>query len=296
MRYKRAMRDNIRTSDGPAARGAVGQCGLGACILTGVSEGGAVGRDNSVQSVDRAISVLQVLARRGVLGVTEIAHELDVHKSTVSRLLGTLETRGLVEQTAPRSGYQLAYGVVQLAEGVTRGYDLRVVSRAVCDALAEDLNETINVAVHEGRAVVTIDQVIGSSQVTTVNWVGQHNAMHATSAGKVFLAYMPRAEMQTYLDEGFERFTDLTIVDPAQMEAELQTIRSAGYSRTIDEQEVGLAAVGAPIRAMDGKVIAALAVSGPTFRINDETIPDIAERLLAAAAEISERNGFPKAG
>lgn len=290
------MRDNLRTSSRAAARGVVGDFDLGACILTGVSEGGATARDNSVQSVDRAISVLQVLARRGVLGVTEIAHELDVHKSTVSRLLGTLETRGLVEQTAPRSGYQLAYGVVQLAEGVTRGYDLRVVSRTVCDALAEDLNETINVAVHEGRAVVTIDQVIGSSQVTTVNWVGQHNAMHATSAGKVFLAYMPRAEMQTYLDEGFERFTDLTIVDPAQMETELQTIRSEGYSRTVDEQEVGLAAVGAPIRAMDGKVIAALAVSGPTFRINDETIPGIAERLLAAAAEISERNGFPKVG
>ncbi len=240
--------------------------------------------------------MLQVLARRGVFSVTETANELDIHKSTVFRLLGTLEARGLVEQTSYRGGYRLAYGVAQLAEGVTRRYDPRVVDRVVCSALAQDLDETVNVAVHEGRSVVTIDQVMGSSQVTTVNWVGQHNCMHATSAGKVFLAYMPAAELKSYLDEKLERFTDLTIVDPRQLEAELATVREVGYSRTIDEQEAGLAAVGAPIRTMHGQVIAALVVSGPAFRINDATIPGIADRLMTAAAEISEGNGYPKAG
>lgn len=264
--------------------------------MTLVSEGGGPGRDNSVQSVDRAISVLQVLARRGVAGVTEISHELAVHKSTISRLLGTLEARGLVEQTSHRGRYRLGYGVVQMAEGLSKKPDLSVISRPVCSALAEDLGETVNVAVHEGRAIVTIDQVIGSSQITSVNWVGQHSSLHATSAGKVFLANLPRTELKAYLDEELERFTEFTIVDPAKLEAELVLVRESGYARTIDEHEVGLAAVAAPIRALDGRVIAALALSGPTFRINDATIPDIAERLLSAAAEISERNGFPKAG
>lgn len=265
-------------------------------MLTTVSEGGGSGRDSSVQSVDRAISVLQVLARRGDLGVTEISNELAVHKSTVSRLLGTLEARGLVEQASHRGRYRLGYGVAQLAEGVSRKHDVNVVSRTVCSALAEDVGETVNVAVHEGRRIVTIDQVIGSSNVTTVNWVGQHNAMHSTSAGKVFLASLPAAELQTYLDEQLEPFTEFTIVDPRAMEAELAAVREAGYARTIDEQEIGLAAVAAPIRALDGRVIAALVVSGPTFRIKEDTIPTIAERLLSAAAEISERNGYPKAG
>jgi IclR family transcriptional regulator, acetate operon repressor len=261
-----------------------------------VSDGGVSGRDSSVQSVDRAISVLQVLARRGDLGVTQISNELDVHKSTVSRLLGTLEARGLVEQTTHRGRYRLGYGVVQLAEAVSKKHDMNVVSRTVCIALAEDVGETVNVAVHEGRAIVTIDQVMGSSQVTSVNWVGQHNAMHTTSAGKVFLANLPRAELRTYLDEKLAPVTEFTIVDPAAMESELAAVREAGYARTIDEQEIGLAAVAAPIRAMDGRVIAALVVSGPTFRITDEKVPKIAERLLSAAAEISERNGYPKRG
>jgi IclR family acetate operon transcriptional repressor len=269
---------------------------VGGLYVAPVSEGGGQARDNSVQSVDRAISILQVLARHGRAGVTEIATELSVHKSTVSRLLGTLEARGLVEQASTRGRYRLGYGVVQLAAGASKKHDLTVVSRTVCDALAEDVGETVNVVVHEGRAVVTIDQIMGSASVTTVNWVGQRNPLHATSAGKVFLANLPDADLQSYLDEKMTRFTEHTIVDPASLRAELATVREHGYSRSIEEQEIGLAAVAAPIRALDGGVIAALAVSGPTFRIDEARIPVIAERLLAAAAEISERNGYPKAG
>jgi len=265
-------------------------------MLTTVSEGGGSARDSAVQSVDRAISVLQVLARHGDLGVTEISNELGVHKSTVSRLLGTLEARGLVEQATHRGRYRLGYGVAQLAQGASKKHDMTLVSRPVCSALAEDVGETVNVAVHEGRGIVTIDQVIGSSSVTTVNWVGQRNSMHSTSAGKVFLADLPHAELETYLAEKLERLTEFTIVDRTVMENQLVAVRDLGYARTIDEQELGLSAVAAPIRALDGRAIAAVVVSGPTFRINGETVPRIAERLLSAAAEISERNGYPKAG
>ena len=263
-------------------------------MLTTVSESGGPARHGAVQSVDRAISVLQVLARRGDLGVTEISNELAVHKSTVSRLLGQLEARGLVEQASHRGRYRLGYGVAQLAQGVSRKHDVTVVSRPVCSALAEDLG-AVNVAVHEGRGIVTIDQVIGSSSVTTVNWVGQRQAMHLTSAGKVFLAHLPRAEMETYLAEKLERFTEFTIVDPAVLEAELAAARDVGYARTIDEQEIGL--LPAVARAHPGtRRPSDRRPRGlrSTFRINDETVPKIAERLLSAAAEISERNGYPK--
>ncbi|HEX6360340.1 IclR family transcriptional regulator [Actinophytocola sp.] len=259
-------------------------------------EGRGQGRDNSVHSVHRAISILQVLARRGDAGVTEIASEIDVHKSTVSRLIGTLESRGLVEQASNRGRYRLAYGVVLLAEGASRKHDLTVISRTVCRALAEELAETVVVVVHEGRSVVTIDQVIGASSITAVNWVGQRSPLHATSAGKVFLAYMPRAELQTYLDEELERLTPHTIVDPDKLDSDLAVVRERGYSIAYEEQEIGLAANATPIRAHDGQVVAALAVSGPAFRFGEDVIPTIAERLLSAAAEISERNGYPKAG
>lgn len=253
-------------------------------------------RDNSVHSVDRAISILQVLARLGDVGVTEIATELSVHKSTVSRLLGTLEARGLVEQAISRGRYRLSYGIVQLAEGASRKHDLTVVSRTVCTALAEDVGETVNVVVHEGRMTVTIDQVIGSSSVTSVNWVGRRDPLHVTSAGKVFLAHLPADELDAYLSDKLEAFTEHTIVDPVALGKELETVREDGYARTLEEQEIGLVAVGAPIRTLSGQVIGALTVSGPAFRISEDTIPAIAERLLTAAAEISERNGYPKAG
>ncbi len=253
-------------------------------------------RDGGIQSVNRAISVLQVLARRGPLTVTEIGAELAVHKSTVFRLLATLESRGLIDQNVSRGRYQLGYGVVQLAAGATRAMDLSVTSRPVCEDLAEAAGETVNIAIHDGSAVVSIDQVIGSATVTSVNWVGQRSPVHATSAGKVFLAFMDGATRAAHLAEPLPRFTDRTIVDTTELERQLVTVRERGYSVAVEEHEIGLAAVAAPIRGLEGDVIAAVTVSGPTFRLDDTTIPTIAAQVLAAAATISERNGQPKPG
>jgi IclR family transcriptional regulator, acetate operon repressor len=253
-------------------------------------------RDTSVQSVHRAISILQVLALHGAAGVTEIAAELGVHKSTVFRLLATLEARGLVEQNSERGRYQLGYGVVQLAAGATKMDDLSLLSRPVCRRLAETVCETVNVAVHDGRAVISIDQVLGSPAITTVNWVGQRTPMHATSAGKVFMAHMDPEQLDALLAEGLETYTPHTIVDPSTLNRELALVRKRGYAHTMDEYEIGLAAIGAPIRTLDGHLIAAVTASGPTFRINEDTLPDLAEQVLAAAAEISQRHGYPRRG
>src|SRR5436190_20331091 len=196
-------------------------------------------RDGSVQSVDRAISILQVLARHGAIGVTEIARELAVHKSTVFRLLATLEARGLVEQNAERGRYRLGYGVVQLAAGATNKHDLSVLSRPICHELAETVGETVNVAIHDGHEVISIDQVIGSATVTTLNWVGQRTPMHATSAGKLFLAYMPPEQVGAILADGLRKYTRHTIVDPAALEEQLALARQRGYAHTVEEHETG---------------------------------------------------------
>jgi IclR family transcriptional regulator, acetate operon repressor len=253
-------------------------------------------RDNAVQAVDRAISILQVLARHGTAGVTEIAGELGMHKSTAFRLLATLDARGLVEQNAERGRYQLGYGVVQLAAGATKTGDRSLLGLPLCRQLAEAVGETVNVAVHDGRCVVTVDQVIGSATVTTVNWVGQRSPVHATSAGKVFLAHLPPDQVDVVLAERLERYTPHTVVDPVVLRQQLGLVRERGFACTIDEHEMGLAAVAAPIRSIDGGVVAAVTVSGPTFRVNQDTIPGLAAHVLAAAGEISQRMGHPKRG
>ena len=254
------------------------------------------GRDNSVQSVDRAISILQVLARRGSASVTEIAGDLGLHKSTVSRLLATLDARGLVEQNAERGRYQLGYGVVQLAAGATRTGHHSLLGLTVCRELAETVGETVNVAVHDGRRVVSVDQVIGSAAVTSVDRVGQRSPLHSTSAGKVFLAHMPPDQLDAVLAEGLERFTPHTVVDPLLLRQQLGLVREQRFACMLEEHEIGLAGIAAPIRSAHGGVVAAVSVSGPTYRVNPDTIPRLAAHVLAAADEISQRNGHPKRG
>lgn len=250
----------------------------------------------SVHSVNRAVSILQVLARRGPTAVTDIATELSIHKSTVFRLLSTLESRGLVDQNMIRGRYQLGYGVVQLAAGATRKLDLSVVSRRTSEALAEVTGESVDISILSDDSVLTVDQVVGAAAMTTVHWIGRRTPVHATSSGKVFLAFMSDEQRAAFLPATLERYTDSTITSRLQLLRQLETVRECGYGYTLEEYEVGLAAVAAPIRDLDDHVVACLSVSGPNFRLNLDTIPGVAEQVLDAAGDVSQRLGHPKPG
>jgi DNA-binding IclR family transcriptional regulator len=110
------------------------------------------------------------------------------------------------------------------------------------------------------------------------------------------MAHMTPDQVTEIFAEGAEKYTPHTIVDPTTLAAALETIRERGYATTSEEHEIGLAAIAAPVRALDGKVIAAVTLSGPTFRLTEDTVPGLAEQLLAAAAKISWRRGFVKRG
>jgi DNA-binding IclR family transcriptional regulator len=245
-----------------------------------------------VQSVDRAVSVLVLLARMGEAGVTEIADELGVHKSTAFRLLATLESRGLAEQNVARGKYRLGFGVVNLASAVTASLDLTRVSRSVCEALAREVGETVNVAIHDGDSVINVDQVMGSSAVTTVNWVGKRNPLHATSSGKVFLAHMPAEDLDAHLGRPLPRFTRNTVTNPDDLRRQLGAVRANGHAFSLEELEVGLNAVAAPIRSFERTVVAALSASGPAYRLTPDRLVEVARQTVLAAATISERLGY----
>ncbi len=253
------------------------------------------GRDTSVQSVNRAVSILQVLARHGSARVTDIAAELDVHKSTVSRLLGTLEARGLVEQSTARGSYVLGDGITLIAAGAARRHDLALVSREICAELAEAVGETVTVTIPDGEAVLSIGQVTGSSVISTINWLGRRSPLHATSSGKLFLAFTPQLAQHVLAGE-LPAYTPRTLTDPRALAAELERVRVTDHAVTTEEQEVGLCAVSAPIRDLEGQVVAALTVSGPSFRVTPEAIERLLPTLQSAAARISERNGYPRKG
>jgi DNA-binding IclR family transcriptional regulator len=246
----------------------------------------------AVQSVDRALSVLEILAAHREAGVTDIAAELGVHKSTAFRLVAVLESRGFVEQLADRGKYRLGFGVVRLAGAAAAQSDIAQEGRRVCQALAADLEETVNIAILDSDRAVNITQVRGPAALSTHNWVGQGTPLHATSSGKVLLAHAPDTVRKSALSRELQRYTGATITDPEVLRQDLDRIVELGWGSTVEEFEVGLSAVAAPVRGADGDVVAALSVSGPSFRMGVQDFPRLARRVVAGADELSRRLGF----
>jgi DNA-binding IclR family transcriptional regulator len=246
----------------------------------------------TVQSVDRAITVLEILARTGESGVTEIAAELGVHKSTAFRLVAALDRRGLVEQNADRGKYRLGVGILRLAGATTARLDVVQEARPICQQLATDTGETVNIAVLSDGAALYLDQVAGSSALQPHNWVGQRIPLHATSNGKILLAWLTDSEVSGQVGRSLRRYTPTTITGLKEFRAELTLVRERGYAVAVDELEIGLAAVAAPIRGVHGDVLASLSVSGPTFRLDQRAIDAATHAVRAAAFDVSRRLGW----
>jgi IclR family acetate operon transcriptional repressor len=259
-------------------------------------EGSGSGSDRSepalVRSVDRAVTALEVVAARGEIGITELAEELGVHKSTASRLVAALARRGLLEQLGERGRIALGFGVVRLAASATGRMDIARLGQPTCQQLAEQVGETVNLAIHDGEAAINVAQEFGTSSVTTQNWVGRRTPMHATSAGKVLLAYMGDAERRTFLRRRLPRYTDATITDAAELRTELARVVDEGHARSFEELEVGLHAVAVPVWGAGGEVVAALSAAGPAYRLPRRRARAIVADLRTAAEDLSTRLGW----
>lgn len=261
-----------------------------------MSNATATGPQSPVQSVDRAVTVLEILADAGEAGVTEIAGKLGVHKSTAFRLVAALEARGLVEQNSERGKYRLGMGILHLAGATTASLDLVQESRPPCRALAAETNETVNLAILSDGLALYLDQVSGSSALQSHNWVGQRIPLHATSNGKVLLSGLPDGEVARVVRRPLRAYTPETITTMKGLLAELATVRAAGHAVAVDEFEVGLGAVAAPIRDFHGDVIASVSVSGPTFRLDSDRMGHIVLNVTGTAAAISMRLGWRQPG
>lgn len=245
-----------------------------------------------VQSVDRAVAAMEILARDGWAGVTEISRELNIHKSTVFRLLATLERRGVVEQHSETQKYRLGFAVLRFASSVRSSLDLVRAARPICDRLSRKTDETVNIAVLEDDNVVNIHQVNLSTSRVTVDWLGSHTPLHCTSSGKIFLAHLPAAHVDQLLVEPLERYTPATIVDRVELREQLLQVHERGFASTQEELEEGLNAVAAPIRGPEGTVVASVSVSGPSYRMEPDRFTEVGAIAADAAAEISRRLGF----
>jgi DNA-binding IclR family transcriptional regulator len=245
-----------------------------------------------LQSVSRALRSLELIAEAGELGVSELGRRLGVHKATASRLAATLAERGLIERDPLNERYRLGFGLIRLAGAAMAGLDLVRTARATLEDLAERTRETVNLGVLSGDDVIYTDQASGARSIVSVSWVGRRTPLHATASGKALLAFLDEDDRDRLLAHPFQRCTPRTIVDPRALREQLGEVRARGYAQTFEELEEGLNAVASPIRQADRRVVAALSVSGPAFRLRPGDVASVGRLSVDAATAISRRLGF----
>lgn len=250
--------------------------------------------DSGIQSVQRAAAILRSFTEaEAELGVTVISERLGLHKSTVSRLLSTLLQEGFVEQNRETGKYRLGLGLVSLAGYALERIDLRRVAHPHLVSLAELSQENINITILDGNECVNIERVASPRLIRYVGSIGRRTPLHCTSTGKVLLAYMTSAERDAVLSPKLTRYTANTIVDRQTLEEVLEQVRAQGYALARQEYEEDLTAIAAPICNHLGRVIAAVSISGPTYRLEADKIEAFAGPLRETARKISAQLGRP---
>ncbi|MEA2581026.1 MAG: hypothetical protein QOE83_1918 [Actinomycetota bacterium] len=240
-------------------------------------------------SADRVVAVLDQLA--GVpegVGVTDVARQLGVHKTTASRLLGTLALTGVIERDAATRRYRLGARLVSLAGAAMARLPVVSQARPELEHLAAVATETANLAILDGRHVVYVDQVVPPQAVVMASWVGRRSPAHASSSGKVLLAFGEEAVREAALSAPLEQLTPLTITDPQRLRTLLEDTRRRGYASGVGELEDGLVTVAAPVM-VDQRAVGAVSLSGPSFRIPPRDQPHLGRLLIDAAAAIARR-------
>lgn len=248
---------------------------------------------SSVITLQRGLMILDAfLAARGELGVNEIARQVKVHKSTVSRLCATLEQAGYLDRNEQSGKFRLGPRIYQLAGIPLATLDLQRAARPVLLELVEACGETAHLAILDGHEAVTIAVVDGRHSVRMEARIGRRAPLNASALGKALLAGLPREETERLLaGRPLPRWTARTITDHAALMAHIDQVREQGYSVDLEELEEGLRCVGAPVYGPEGRAVAAISISGPRDRFTSEAIPRLGRLVRECAERISLRLG-----
>jgi DNA-binding IclR family transcriptional regulator len=199
-----------------------------------------------------------------------------------------LAREGVVEQVPGDTRYRLGGRLATLAAGVLPTRSLARLARPSLVDLAAEIGEAAGLSVPDGDLVHYIDQVDTPNPVAVRDWTGSRLPMHAVSSGQVLLAFRPAAALERYLQQPLERFTEVTLVDPAALRERLRDVRRDGYAWAREEFDRGISSVAAPIADASGEVIAAVHLHGPSYRFPAaDRDAAIAERVAATAARIA---------
>lgn len=253
------------------------------------------GTSGLIQTVERALSVLTCFSdAQPQLRVADLARQLELSQSTVSRLLTTMETLGFVERD-PRSGlYSLGMELVTRAGIVLNGSEVRRQAVVELSSVAAELGLAANLAILRDDAIFYLATVEGPQAPKLYTMIGKRNPLHCTGMGKALLTGLPDAELEAVLSRlQFPRFTPYTAASVNELRPMLERSRECGYAVEREELAFGRACVAATIRDASGSVVAATSISGPLSALDlDRREPWLAARVIEMADHISHGLGY----
>lgn len=247
-----------------------------------------------VKILDKALRVLMLFRpEQPEWGVTAVAREVDMPKSTVYRILRVLQQHGFLSQDPDTRRFRLGLAVLELGRRAHEGLELRRIALPIMERVAALSGETVLLQVvgPDADRVVCVERVQQRQGLRLILEVGATAPLHAGCSSKVLLAFMPEEAIERVLSGSLAPVTSHTMTDPDQIRAELAKIRHDGYAISFEETDEGVAGVSVPIRDHLDRVVAGLSISGPITRVNEATISETIALALDGAQQIAEHLG-----
>lgn len=242
---------------------------------------------NTIKSLDRALEVLDTLARLEGATLSRLAAASGEAPATVYRVLVTLQAHRMVEFDEAAQNWHVGAGAFQVGTAFLRRTSLVERARPVLRRLMEETGETANLGVESEGAVLFVSQVETHAAIRAFFPPGTRSPLHASGIGKALLAEAPRDRIERLLSRGLPGYTPRTIVDPGRLVAELDLARARGFAVDDEERTEGMRCVAAPIRNALGETVGGLSVSGPMSRMGEGAVASHAVAVIAAAEAVS---------
>lgn len=248
---------------------------------------------NEIQSLERAFAILDCFQdSQPELGVREIARQLDLHPSTVGRILTTLNSLGVLNQDHDTRRYRIGPKVLKWCAVFSRNVDLQAEARPYMQELQQITQETISLDIPNGHSRICIERLESPQSLRWVKQLGEIMPFYASASGRILITYMsPTQKSEILKNMTFEQLTPYTTIDPDLFYEELELTKSRGYSVSESERVEGVSCVAAPIFGVKGEILGALTISGPSTRFSEEKIHEHAELLIKTTNQISQAMG-----
>lgn len=244
-------------------------------------------------SIVRVLRILEEIAKsEDGIGVTELANRLELNKSTVYRFLATLEEEQYLEQQETTKKYQSGIKLFELASRIVNQVDWTKDIRPFLVDLKDRVNETVHLGIIDNGEVVYIDKVECERSIRMYSRVGKRAPVYCTGVGKAILAFLSKEKQANIIKNiDYTKFTTNTIIDDTDLKKEIKIIRAQGFALDREEHESGVNCAAAPIFTHDGQVLGGISIAGPSSRVDEENLFELAAEVKETAQLISRRLG-----